>query len=63
MNAYFMVVSRNDKYIVIIIMKSINMKVPPLSQLYQHKHDYEAHVKKLQKIMSDRKHQLQDNAK
>lgn len=34
LNAYFIVVSRNDKYIVIIIMKGINMKVPPLAELY-----------------------------
>lgn len=34
------------------------MKVPPLSELYVQKHDYDAHKKKLQKIMSDRKNHL-----
>lgn len=34
------------------------MKIPPLSQLYEQKHDYEVHRKKLQKIMSDRKSQM-----
>ena len=39
-------------------MKSISMKVPPLNQLYEQKQGYEAHKKKLQRIMSDRKNQL-----
>lgn len=34
------------------------MKIPPLSQLYEQKHDYEVHRKKLLKIKSHRKSQL-----
>jgi hypothetical protein len=41
-------------------MKHISMKVPPLNQLYSQKQDYEAHKKKLQRIMSGRKNQLLD---
>jgi hypothetical protein len=35
------------------------MKVPPLSQLYEQKLDFSAHRRKLEKIMSDRKANLQ----
>lgn len=45
-------------------MKPQTMKVPALSQLYQHKQDYEAHRKKLQQIKMDRKtHLAQETAK
>ena len=53
-----------DNYIVIIIMKSINMQIPPLSQLFKQKQDYNAHKSKLLKIMSNRKNNLlEDNYK
>lgn len=45
--------------IILLVMKSDNMKIPPLSQLLKQKHDYEVHKKKLHQIMSDRKGHLQ----
>ena len=43
-------------------MKPTRMKIPPLSELYERKQDYEVHIRKLQKIMSDRKGHLHQEA-
>jgi hypothetical protein len=34
-------------------MRKMNMKVAPLSQLYEQKNDYEAHRRKLERIMTE----------
>jgi hypothetical protein len=39
----FNCLSNTDNYIVIIIMKNSIMQIPPLSQLFKQKQDYNAH--------------------